>query len=555
MKDKQEKVFNVRAVKGHVRGHLLHLNSPKKSDNMQKNQLGTEDNEHMSDKLREIPRNCFWVSSKAKQKGQSFVCKQCEKGFKSPRAVFGHMRCHSKRKTGDHVQLCTTNMPRKKRSIGRYKINTSCCSTNSSWSNMKSCSSSLTEFDEKLEDIAASLLMLANGGFYSVDHYVSEDDSVKMEPRFLKCGNKMDLMGVCNDDHGTEGVLTAEPGLKFDVQKCGYDEYKEKTQEFPGSDCGRLKTKPENFECKPVSDAELESEIKDGAIGVFPADLFDNLDPSTCGPTAEELKNKTVNVFDRVFDSSKPTAGASALMTNPDYIKTGPTVSLERTSELFESEIKDETSGVYKADTKVNSLNPTNCDPLVLESKHERIGLTDQAFDKCNSGTSGQATDNCCSNQCQKYICNICNKNFSSRQALGGHRLHCPLEKRFCHTQGNKKTWRHKCLVCCKAFPSGQALGGHMRAHFHANVQCNKTEFVACGKEISAATEDEKKELSDAYDDTIPAAAIEERKLENEACSNKIQQLFKEKEMTIIPQGNNPCLSNSEDCSLPTLFL
>ncbi|KAM7527818.1 hypothetical protein LguiB_031228 [Lonicera macranthoides] len=70
------------------------------------------------------------------------------------------------------------------------------------------------------------------------------------------------------------------------------------------------------------------------------------------------------------------------------------------------------------------------------------------------------------------FECKTCNKQFSSFQALGGHRA---SHKRPKLTAGDlltnqlhdspPKAKTHECSICGLEFAIGQALGGHMRRH------------------------------------------------------------------------------------------
>ena len=86
------------------------------------------------------------------------------------------------------------------------------------------------------------------------------------------------------------------------------------------------------------------------------------------------------------------------------------------------------------------------------------------------------------------YKCSVCNKAFSSYQALGGHKAS--------HRKGsgggedhqstssttttsatttaagapNGTGKSHECSICHKTFPSGQALGGHKRCHYEGGA-------------------------------------------------------------------------------------
>uniref|UniRef100_A0A1J3JDI1 Zinc finger protein ZAT10 n=1 Tax=Noccaea caerulescens TaxID=107243 RepID=A0A1J3JDI1_NOCCA len=89
------------------------------------------------------------------------------------------------------------------------------------------------------------------------------------------------------------------------------------------------------------------------------------------------------------------------------------------------------------------------------------------------------------------YKCSVCDKSFSSYQALGGHKA--SHRKNLSQTQsgggddqstsvtttsavtaGSGKS--HVCTICNKSFPSGQALGGHKRCHYEGN---NNTSSVS----------------------------------------------------------------------------
>ncbi|KAL1196136.1 Zinc finger protein ZAT8 [Cardamine amara subsp. amara] len=68
------------------------------------------------------------------------------------------------------------------------------------------------------------------------------------------------------------------------------------------------------------------------------------------------------------------------------------------------------------------------------------------------------------------FTCKTCMKEFSSFQALGGHRASHKKqinnsEDPSSPTKKSKTTTSHPCPICGVNFPMGQALGGHMRRH------------------------------------------------------------------------------------------
>jgi hypothetical protein len=103
-----------------------------------------------------------------------------------------------------------------------------------------------------------------------------------------------------------------------------------------------------------------------------------------------------------------------------------------------------------------------------------------------------------------QHKCTVCNKSFSSYQALGGHKashrkltVSVPSEDHHLHQQQatvsnssasastttttanvittvNQSSGRaHECSICHKSFPSGQALGGHKRRHYDGGAAAN----------------------------------------------------------------------------------
>ncbi|CAA7048335.1 unnamed protein product [Microthlaspi erraticum] len=79
---------------------------------------------------------------------------------------------------------------------------------------------------------------------------------------------------------------------------------------------------------------------------------------------------------------------------------------------------------------------------------------------------------------CDSYKCSVCGREFSSYQALGGHKASHrakPLVENATEEAGDKKRPKtmmppsgkiHKCSICHTVFPTGQALGGHKRRHY-----------------------------------------------------------------------------------------
>lgn len=89
------------------------------------------------------------------------------------------------------------------------------------------------------------------------------------------------------------------------------------------------------------------------------------------------------------------------------------------------------------------------------------------------------------------YKCSVCNKAFSSYQALGGHKAShrknaadasaspnaaaasdvTPPPSATASSGSGGRT--HECSICHKSFPTGQALGGHKRCHYEGGINNN----------------------------------------------------------------------------------
>ncbi|XP_076916880.1 uncharacterized protein LOC143576741 [Bidens hawaiensis] len=74
------------------------------------------------------------------------------------------------------------------------------------------------------------------------------------------------------------------------------------------------------------------------------------------------------------------------------------------------------------------------------------------------------------------FHCKTCNKQFSSFQALGGHRTSHKKVKTI--DKGPAKAKTHECSICGLEFELGQALGGHMRRHRDSQPEKAKAEAV-----------------------------------------------------------------------------
>jgi len=97
------------------------------------------------------------------------------------------------------------------------------------------------------------------------------------------------------------------------------------------------------------------------------------------------------------------------------------------------------------------------------------------------------------------YKCSVCDKAFSSYQALGGHKAsHRKLaaageDHSASSTTSTTATASHsgsgkahECSICHKSFPTGQALGGHKRCHYEGGSGGGSSSVVTTSEGVGS---------------------------------------------------------------------
>ncbi|PNX72446.1 zinc finger protein ZAT10-like [Trifolium pratense] len=102
------------------------------------------------------------------------------------------------------------------------------------------------------------------------------------------------------------------------------------------------------------------------------------------------------------------------------------------------------------------------------------------------------------------HKCSVCNKAFSSYQALGGHKAshrksavmstgedHQTTTTSSAVTTSsaasNGKIKSHECSICHKSFPTGQALGGHKRCHYEGGAGAGGGNSTVTASEVGSS--------------------------------------------------------------------
>lgn len=119
------------------------------------------------------------------------------------------------------------------------------------------------------------------------------------------------------------------------------------------------------------------------------------------------------------------------------------------------------------------------------------------------------------------YKCSVCNKAFSSYQALGGHKAShrksdSSAASAAVNSTDNPSTAAattsgrtHECSICHKTFPTGQALGGHKRCHYDggsgATSALTTSEGGGAGASSHSHSQNQSHQSQRGFDLNLPA--------------------------------------------------
>ncbi|KAK1359018.1 Zinc finger protein 1 [Heracleum sosnowskyi] len=123
------------------------------------------------------------------------------------------------------------------------------------------------------------------------------------------------------------------------------------------------------------------------------------------------------------------------------------------------------------------------------------------------------------------YKCSVCNKAFSSYQALGGHKAshrnktlapenndNSASSSATLNLGLNPSGRAHVCAICHRSFPTGQALGGHKRRHYEGKINAKAASgsaaTVVSSSSVPVVVSSQRREFE--FDLNLPASSEEE---------------------------------------------
>ncbi|KAL5538644.1 hypothetical protein UlMin_042649 [Ulmus minor] len=203
-----------RSLGGHMRSHLIN-NSTEAEEKLSRSKLPSLNNGGLSKVikaktsfeaapppgygLRENPKKTWRISYSSEE--TSCLCKECGKAFQSWKALFGHMKCHSKKEGGcsinnnfseeeqdswssDQEKELVFDSNSDNETIRRSQRRTrylGAAANSSSFSNLAN-GSSISKIEQKQEEVAMCLMMLSR----DVTNWVASKSAVESSDNFLE---------------------------------------------------------------------------------------------------------------------------------------------------------------------------------------------------------------------------------------------------------------------------------------------------------------------------------------------------------------------------------
>ncbi|KAE9605564.1 putative transcription factor C2H2 family [Lupinus albus] len=369
-------------------------------------------------------------------------CKECGKGFSSLKALCGHMACHSEKEKQKLVMDIqsdteTNSVPRRSKRMKFNNISSSSNNNNNknylSYS-LANGSSSVSEVEQEQEEVARCLMMLSkdssyhHSGRFALFAESSDNNSVILEAKSPSLETKF------TTKNGKNSVSNAYEFAEKNLRKDSKLKSTEIGYQSDNSDSGYFKYRPKKVDSDDSNDGVFRSEVKSSKVGDMAE--FDDYDVELSKVLNRGRSRNTE--FKKLVLEEEADTKRFASKKRLIYDSLG--------SKKVANGFNDE---VYKRNgLKYESLNTERDNEYEDDSAYE----SDENSSDSDSYPAAKPHNN---------------KN------LNGKKLSRGKKKKKKKNLKSKKTKEHQCPICNRVFSSGQALGGHKRSHFVGGYEEN----------------------------------------------------------------------------------
>ncbi|KAG6429771.1 hypothetical protein SASPL_107824 [Salvia splendens] len=426
---------------GHMRSHVV-ANSAEIEENLECFDMKRD--QFVSDSgyiLRENPKKSWRAVRPPLQEEK--VCKQCGKGFKSMKALCGHMACHSERERGgasakdDQYSWTSENQ----------KVVLDSHSDTETEERMVRIRTRSASKSRKCKKIAEDWpFVLGNNGSSSVseiDGHEQEEMAVCLMMLSRDCGVKVGVNSVVESSENNSVVVETKSS-SMEVRKERVERYEE--GKFGDGETAKMEDSDSGYfldECaKGESEVSVDCNRRSGGFGVWKKS-------SQINSCANELrKSRKGNAYDDDEDE----------IVVDDDEKCGGVESRKR---KYGSGFWNESARMVKSGDKKSKYECFNCKKTFKSYQalggHRPCSKRTNAYGECGENSPDDSAYY--KSSTAKFVESPSKRKESSAKS--------PSEKKIKTKKNNSNNNKpHACPFCDRVFKNGQALGGHKRSHF-----------------------------------------------------------------------------------------